>query len=140
MDSINCNAMVNIDSFVKKLITLFFCVSLIAVLYSCNKISEGAGGMFEGIEGELGFSDELCGSNLMAYITEDDSSIYVSEMFENEIRQTLDAKIEGDIWIYKNENGDLQQRPKKELKIARKRLREVLENGKSTNIGRSCLS
>lgn len=58
--------------------------------------------------------DHIDASQLMAYVADDDPAIYVSKGFEEEVAAITAARIEGQVWFLKEDNG--QGRKKKELK------------------------
>jgi len=58
--------------------------------------------------------DHIDASHLMAYVAEDDPAIYVSKGFEEQVATLTAARIEGQVWFLKEDNG--QGREKKELK------------------------
>ena len=114
MDYANLTAMVNVNYSFASVVTMLLFPLL---LLSCANSTEGTGAVFEGLEGELGFEDALCGDNLMAYVADGDSNLYVASVYELAVQELLNAEIENNVWIYKNEQGKVERRPAKTLNI-----------------------
>lgn len=89
------------------------------VLIGCSSLEQsvkgnGVGGIII-VEGEpFDPVQWVTSEEIMAYVLEDDESIYVSEAHEEEVQQRLAANVRGEVWVYKNEK-DAEERRKRKL-------------------------
>lgn len=69
-------------------------------------------------ESDIDFMEDWLEANeLMAYVMNDDESIYIDDNSVEEIQNELKATIVDNTWSYKNENGDMIQRNQKPLNL-----------------------
>lgn len=102
----------------KTIQVLFFMIAFFALLSGCisNKriVTENGIAGIEFIEDEISTPfQELNTDAIMAYEIADEKNIYVAEKYLVEVQNKLSAKIEGDIWIYKNEKNEEVKRKQK---------------------------
>lgn len=99
---------------------LFLFITLFAFFTGCvsNKIVTTENGIagIEFVEEEIIIPlEELNEDAIMAYEIQGEENIYVSEKYLLEVQNKLSAKIDGEIWIYKNEKNEEVKRKQKEI-------------------------
>ena len=98
-------------------VLLYLMVLIPAFTYICcdtdTEIDNGALGLSDSDTAESSILDHVDTENLLAYIVDDEPSIYIAKGMDYEVATALDAVVDENVWMLK---ADSVKREKKELK------------------------